>query len=134
MPWEPITDLPPDHRALASDELRSLGELWRERADELGGTGALRDFVVRLQDEIVVAVHRVGRPFRGGVSAVAFSLRREPDEEGRRTTRVLSLAREPSSFTDAEDEAKVRGRLAGWLEPTLLMGVDAFRRAIANGG
>ncbi len=101
-----------------------------------GGWSRLKliDVRAQLQDEIVVAVHGVGRPFRGGVSAVAFSVRREPDEEGRRTTQILSLAQEPFSFTYAEDEAKVRGRFASWLEPTLLMGVDAFRRAIANGG
>jgi hypothetical protein len=49
MRWERLTDLPPDYRALAGDELRSLGELWRERAGELEGTGALREFVARLQ-------------------------------------------------------------------------------------
>lgn len=49
MPWTPITDLPPDHGALASPELKSLGALWREQAGALRGTGAYQRFIDRLQ-------------------------------------------------------------------------------------
>lgn len=93
----------------------------------------LVDVRAQLQDEIVVAVHGVGRQFRGGLSAVAVSIRREPAEDGRRTTLVVPLTKEPFSFTYGEDEPAVLQRLSRWLEPALLVGIDAFRRAIANG-
>jgi Fic family protein len=47
--WAPIEDLPADREGLASDELRSLSEIWVEQQDLLKGSGALRDFNSRLQ-------------------------------------------------------------------------------------
>lgn len=94
----------------------------------------LADVRAQRQDEIIVAVHGVGRQFRGGLSAVALSIRRElAEEDSRRVTRATPLAKEPFSFTYGEDAPAVLQRLSRWLEPALLLGIDAFRRAVADG-
>lgn len=88
----------------------------------------------QLQDEIVVAVHGVGRDFRGGISAIAFSIRREATEDTHaREVRKTVLSREPFSLTHLEDEGAVLDRFRRWLEPVLVIAIDGFRRAIANG-
>ncbi len=47
--WHPIEDLPTDHEAMASTELRSLSEVWLEQRESLQDSTALRRFNERLQ-------------------------------------------------------------------------------------
>lgn len=47
--WRPIEDLPSDWRMLASQELRSLSDVWTDQKALLEGSDALRQFNDRLQ-------------------------------------------------------------------------------------
>lgn len=87
-----------------------------------------------LQDEIVIAVHGVGREFRGGVAAVALSIRREQSDESElRERRCVVLGSEPFVLTHRETGPAVIERFERWLEPNLIAGLDRFRRTLTNG-
>lgn len=47
--WKPIEDLPPAYAELASPELASLADVWREHRELLQGTDALEIFTERLE-------------------------------------------------------------------------------------
>lgn len=49
--YQRITNLPPESHALASAELKALGQVWREQRAELAETGAYQEMVKRLQRE-----------------------------------------------------------------------------------
>ena len=49
--WKPIEDLPADWKPLASAELASLAEIWREQAQKLKRSEALLEFNERLARE-----------------------------------------------------------------------------------
>ncbi|MDO5092522.1 MAG: Fic family protein [Propionibacteriaceae bacterium] len=86
-----------------------------------------------IQDEVVVAVHGMGTQFRGGISAVAFTVRREPTaDEGMREVSRVTLTDEPFSATYLDSDSAANQRLSSWLEPALLAAIDDFRRAVAN--
>jgi len=54
MHWQPIQDLPPDWRKLASTELPPLVTVWNEQAERLRSSGEFITFMERLRREIAI--------------------------------------------------------------------------------
>jgi hypothetical protein len=54
MQWQPIEDLPPNWKDLASKELPSLVTVWSEQAQRLRSSGEFKTFMDRLCREIAI--------------------------------------------------------------------------------
>jgi len=54
MRWQPIEDLPPDWRKLASSELPPLVTVWNEQAEHLRNSGEFKNFMEELGREIAI--------------------------------------------------------------------------------
>lgn len=61
--WHPIEDLPPDHLKLASRELASLAEVWREQRQLLEASGALKVFTERLERQWAIETGVIERVY-----------------------------------------------------------------------
>jgi len=107
--YAPIRPIPDDHERLARDELRALGDVWRDRKDALEREGDLDTFLLRLRREWAIETGIIERLYdwdrgvtelliKNGIDAATIAHRAGLSETG--AQRATALIRDQYDIID----------------------------------